>query len=157
MHRNILVFENKIKYWSFHPCNMNIATWYWDIDDALSYNPCHWFFFYLCFSNLIQLVFYFLLITCFAWFQVSFSLLFVRFGQNRGAEIWGGNLTARSHEVLKLQGSSLDISSHSEIWQAPHQLCCQDACQISEQYDHHNSQSHGFEASWDLVIRHLTT
>ena len=38
----------------------------------------------------------------------------------------------------------LDLSNHSEIWQAPRQQGCQDACQISERHDYHNIQSRCF-------------
>ena len=44
-----------------------------------------------------------------------------------------------------LLDSGLDLFGCSEIWQAPWQHCCQDACQISERYDHYNIQSRGFE------------
>ena len=51
----------------------------------------------------------------------------------------------------------LDIVNRSEIWQPPRQQCCWDACQFSEQYDHHNIQSRGFETSQELVVRCGTT
>ena len=50
----------------------------------------------------------------------------------------------------------LDIVDLSEIWQAPQQQCCWDACQFSEQYDHYNILFHGFETSQDLVVWCLT-
>ena len=56
-----------------------------------------------------------------------------------------GRLTARSREVSKPRDSCLDFSNRSEIWQAPRQQCCRDACQISERCDHYNIQSRGFE------------
>ena len=34
---------------------------------------------------------------------------------------------------------------------------CWDACQISEEYDHYNIQSRGFETSRDLAVRCLTS
>ena len=46
-----------------------------------------------------------------------------------------------------------DFSNCAEIWQAPRQQRCRDACQISERYNHHNIQSSGFEASQDLTVR----
>ena len=49
----------------------------------------------------------------------------------------------------------LDFFSHPEIWQAPRQQRCRDACQISERYDHCNIQSRGFETSQDLRVRRL--
>ena len=49
--------------------------------------------------------------------------------------------------------SGSNISNHSEIWQAPRQSCCRDACQISERYDRYNIQSRGFETSRDLAVR----
>ena len=62
-------------------------------------------------------------------------------------------LTARSCEVSKLRDSGLYFFNHSKIWQAPQQQCCQDACQISEWYNHYNIQSHGFETSRDPAVR----
>ena len=53
-------------------------------------------------------------------------------------------LTARSRETSKPQDSGLDFSNRSEIWQAPQQQCCWDACQISvryRRYDQYNIQS----------------
>ena len=41
----------------------------------------------------------------------------------------------------------LDFSNHSEIWQAPRQQRCRVACQISERYEHYNTQSRGLETS----------
>ena len=34
--------------------------------------------------------------------------------------------------------------------------CCRYACQISVRNDHYNTQSRGFETSWDLALRRLT-
>ena len=65
-------------------------------------------------------------------------------------------LTTRSREVSKPRDSCLDFSNRSEIWQPSRQQCCRDACQISERYDHINTQSHGFETSRDLTVRRLT-
>ena len=42
----------------------------------------------------------------------------------------------------------------SEIWQASWQCCCQDACQISEQLEMFQPESHVFETSRDLAVRH---
>ena len=39
-------------------------------------------------------------------------------------------------EISKPRDSGLDFSNRSEIWQAPRQQRCRDACQISERYDH---------------------
>ena len=61
----------------------------------------------------------------------------------------------RSHEVLKPRDLGLNFSNQFEIWQAPWQQGCWDACEISERYDH-NIQSHGFETSRDLAVRYLT-
>ena len=69
---------------------------------------------------------------------------------------WKNGLTARSHEVSNQRDSSLNFSNRSEIWQAPRQHYCRDACQISERYDHYNIQSRGFEISWDLAMGRLT-
>ena len=48
--------------------------------------------------------------------------------------------------------SGLYLFNRSEIWQAPRQQ----RCYISEQFDHYNTQSRGFEASRDLAIIRLT-
>ena len=48
------------------------------------------------------------------------------------------------------------LPNRSEMWQAPRQQCCRDACQISQRYDHYNIQSRGFETSRDLVVRRVT-
>ena len=50
-----------------------------------------------------------------------------------------GRLTARSREDSRPWDSDLDFSNCSEIWQAPRQQRCWDACQISEGYDNHNN------------------
>ena len=47
-------------------------------------------------------------------------------------------------DLVKSRDLVLNFSNHSEIRQAPWQQCCQDACQISEWYDHYNIQSRGF-------------
>ena len=60
---------------------------------------------------------------------------------------WMDILPARSDEVWKLRDSSLDFFNHSEIWRAPRQHRCRNACQISEWYDHYSIQSCGFETS----------
>ena len=67
-----------------------------------------------------------------------------------------GRFTVRSCEVSKPWVSVLYFSNRSEIWQAPQQQRCRDACQISERYDHYNIKSHGFENSPDFAARHLT-
>ena len=65
-------------------------------------------------------------------------------------------LTTRSREVSKPRDSGLDFSNRSEIWPALRQQRCWDAYQISERYDHYNTQSRGFEISRGLAVRHLT-
>ena len=55
-----------------------------------------------------------------------------------------------------LEDSSLGFSNRSEIWQAPRQQRCRDACQISEGYDRYKIQSRSFETSRDLAVRRLT-
>ena len=65
-------------------------------------------------------------------------------------------LTARSRKDTMPRNSSLELTNHSEIWQVPRKQRCRDACQISEQYNHYNIQSHGFETSRDLAVRRLT-
>ena len=57
---------------------------------------------------------------------------------------------------LEPRDSCLDFFNHSEIWQAPRQQRCRDACQISKRYDH-NSQSDGFEISRHFTLRWITT
>ena len=57
-------------------------------------------------------------------------------------------IIVRSREVLELRDSGLDISNRSEIWQAPRQQRCRDACQISERYDHYNIRSRDF---WEFA------
>ena len=47
--------------------------------------------------------------------------------------------------VSKERDLGLNFSNRSDIWQAPRQQRCRDACQISEQYNHYNIQSGGFE------------
>ena len=50
----------------------------------------------------------------------------------------------------------LAFSNRSDIWQAPRQQCCRDACQHSERYDDYDLLSRGFETSRDLAVRRLT-
>ena len=64
-------------------------------------------------------------------------------------------LIVRSREVSKPWLLCLELTDHSEIWQAPRQQCCRGACQISEWYDISNYQSCGFESSLDLMTRRL--
>ena len=64
-----------------------------------------------------------------------------------------GRLTSKSREVSKPRDWGLNFANHSDIWQAPRQQRCRDACQISERYDHYNIQSPGFETSRDLAVR----
>ena len=67
------------------------------------------------------------------------------------------HLTLRYHEVSKPRDSSSNFSNRSDIWQASWQQRCQDACQMSERYDHYNIHSRGFQTSRDLAVRSLTT
>ena len=48
------------------------------------------------------------------------------------------------------------LFNRSEIWQAPRQHRCRDACQISKRHDPDNTQPRGFETSRDFVVRHLS-
>ena len=64
-------------------------------------------------------------------------------------------LILRSSKVSKPWYLYLELCDGSEIWQAPRQHCCRGACQISKWYNNLNYQSHGFESSRDLTIRHL--
>ena len=66
-------------------------------------------------------------------------------------------LTTESHEISKPQDIGLEMFDHSETWLVPWQQWYSDACQISEWYDHLNTQSCGFETLWDLTMRCLTT
>ena len=54
--------------------------------------------------------------------------------------------------IMKPQDSWLD-SNRLDIWQAPREQFCRDACHISERYDQYNTQSRGFETSRDLAVR----
>ena len=66
---------------------------------------------------------------------------------------WAGRrLTTRSPWVSKPQDSGLNFFNHSEIWKAPRQYHCRDACQISERYKHYNIQCHGFNTSLGLGV-----
>ena len=67
-----------------------------------------------------------------------------------------GRLTAWSREVSKPPDPGLDFSNRSEIWQAPRQHPCRDACEMSERYDHYNTQPREFKTSRNLVVRRLT-
>ena len=49
-----------------------------------------------------------------------------------------GRLTKGSREALKPRDSGLDLSNHSEIWQAPWQQRCQDIIQILERFGAYN-------------------
>ena len=64
-------------------------------------------------------------------------------------------LTLRSCKVSKPWDLYLELSNRSKIWQAPWQQCFWGSCQFSKQCDNSNWQSHGFEFSWDFMIRHL--
>ena len=91
------------------------------------------------------------------WFETPSSSLWRHCNVKlwHGGVITSGRLTARSREVSKPRDSSLDFFNCSEIWQAPRQQRCRDACQISERNDHYNTQSRGFETSRDLSVRRL--
>ena len=68
-----------------------------------------------------------------------------------------GRLTVRTREVSKPRNSGLDFSNCSEIWVAPRQQRCQDACEISERCEYYNTQSSPFEAAQDLALRRPST
>ena len=67
------------------------------------------------------------------------------------------SLYSRLTASLKAAISGSDFSNRSEIGQVPGQQRCRDACQISERYNHCNTQSRGFETwgktSYCLVHR----
>ena len=96
---------------------------------------------------------------CLVWFCFGFAIrsyciafaIFFRASIHKA----NGRLIAISREVSKLRDSGLDFSNRSEIWQAPRQQCCRDACQISERCDHYDTQSRDFETSRDLTVRRL--
>ena len=48
--------------------------------------------------------------------------------------------------------SGIKCSYHFNIWQAPRQQYCQDACQISEQLENSDHRSRAFEALRDFVV-----
>ena len=66
-------------------------------------------------------------------------------GMDQGLYSLRGRLIGRSREFSKPYDSCLDFFNRSEIWQAPRQQRCRDACQISERCDLDNIQSHHFE------------
>ena len=68
-----------------------------------------------------------------------------------------GSLTIRYREVSKPRDSGFDFPIALKFDSHLSSSACRAAsCQISERYDHYNIQSHGFEASRDLVVRRLT-
>ena len=64
-------------------------------------------------------------------------------------------LSVRSRKVSKPRDLYLELSDHSEIWQALWQQCCRCACQISKRYDNLKYQSRGFETLRDLTKRRI--
>ena len=81
-----------------------------------------------------------------AWYWSVFPIYF------EASIHWAeGRLTARSRDASKPRDSGLDISNRSEIWLV--YIGSSDACQISERYNHHNTQSRGFKTSRDLAVR----
>ena len=60
---------------------------------------------------------------------------------------------SRSLEAVRL---GLVFFNRSEIWQAHRQQRCRDACQISERYNHYNTQSRSFDTLRDLPVKRLT-
>ena len=61
-----------------------------------------------------------------------------------------------SYRNISSSLEGLDLFNRCDIWQAPRQRCCQDACHISERYNHYNAQVNGFETSQYLTVRRLT-
>ena len=64
--------------------------------------------------------------------------------------------TSYRHIPWSLEAAWLDIISwsyRSKIWAASRQLCCRDACQLSERLDKSKLESRGFENSQDLAVR----
>ena len=68
-----------------------------------------------------------------------------------------GNTSYRKILCLVSRDLGADFSNCSEIWQAPQQQCCWDACQFWDWHNDYNIQSRGFGTSWDLAVRRLTT
>ena len=64
-------------------------------------------------------------------------------------------LSVRSRQVSKPRDLYLELSDHTEIWQALRQQCCRCACQISKRCDNLEYQSRGFETLRDLTKRRL--
>ena len=64
-----------------------------------------------------------------------------------GYPLLNGKTSYHQISRLKSRYMSSEISYRSDIWQAPRQQCCRGACQISERYDHFNTQSRSFETS----------
>ena len=93
--------------------------------------------------------------TAYQMIDKRFPLMKKQFSHPLGLYSLSGKTSYRktSTEVSKPRDSCLDISDHSEIWQAPRQQCCRDAWQMSERYDHYNILCHGFETSRDLAVR----
>ena len=58
---------------------------------------------------------------------------------------WADARLTESRKVSKPRDSSLDFSNRFEIWQAPRQQRCRDACQILQRYDDYNIQYRSFE------------
>ena len=66
---------------------------------------------------------------------VSIGSSNVCIGAVRKAITWNNILYSQSgrasyHKISMPQDSGLGFSNRSEIWQAPQQQCCRDACQI---------------------------
>ena len=102
--------------------------------------------------------------------QSSASLAFVR-GIHRGPvtrksfhlmtsswtlgfySLLSGRTSCRKISWSKPRDSDLNFSNRLQIWQAPRQKPCQDACQMS---DHYSIQSRDLETSRDFAGRRLT-
>ena len=64
-------------------------------------------------------------------------------------------LVVRSREDSKSRDMCLELSNRSGIWQAPRRQYCRSTRLIPKRCHNSNYQSHGLEASRDLMIRRL--
>ena len=66
---------------------------------------------------------------------------------------WASIPTAGCREVSKPRDLGLNFYNRSDIWKAPRQQRCRDACRISERCGQYSIQSRGFDTSRDLAVR----
>ena len=99
------------------------------------------------------------------WFVVKVDLFPITFphdsqmGRFKRSVVAGlSNTSGKTsyRKISKPRDSGLDFFNRSEMWQAPRQQRCRDACQISLRYKPYYTQYRGFEKSRDLAVRRLT-